>query len=210
MAITPERHIIPPNKFALNSALPVLIYRDALPLPLSEEKTTTFLESHEWEKRGVWGHIPVRHFHPNSHECYGMSLDPVDVLRPGCSRCAAGIFRGESTLLLGRGQSDEHGGLEVDVHAGDVIVLPAGTAHCCLQSTQDYRYIGVYPKVHYIEVNRIDMADLFQGCPRWRNELGKEPLDVDSLRQEITSVAMPAQDPVVGEDGPLMQLWCAK
>jgi uncharacterized protein YjlB len=77
MAITPEQHIIAPNKFALNSLLPVLIYRNALPLPLSEEKTTTFLESHEWEKKGVWGHIPKRHFHPNSHECYGTHKIPV-------------------------------------------------------------------------------------------------------------------------------------
>lgn len=172
MATTPEQHIIPPNTFAPNSPFPVLIYRDVLPLPLSEEKTAAFLESHDWEKRGVWGHIGVRHFHPNTHECYG-------------------IFRGESTLLLGRGQSDQDGGLEVDVHAGDVVILPAGTAHCSLQSTQDYKYIGVYPK----------------SCPRWRNEYGKEPLDVETLRREIASVAMPTQDPVIGVDGPLIQLW---
>lgn len=74
MGLIPEQHVIPPNKYALNSSFPVLIYRDALPLPLSEEKTTEFLEANEWEKRGVWGHIPVRHFHPNTHECYGMSV----------------------------------------------------------------------------------------------------------------------------------------
>lgn len=74
MGLIPEQHVIPPNKYALNSPFPVLIYRDALPLPLSEEKTTQFLEANEWEKRGVWGHIPVRHFHPNTHECYGMSV----------------------------------------------------------------------------------------------------------------------------------------
>ncbi|KAJ9307845.1 hypothetical protein DTO217A2_2601 [Paecilomyces variotii] len=172
MGLIPEQHVIPPNKYALNSPFPVLIYRDALPLPLSEEKTTQFLEANEWEKRGVWGHIPVRHFHPNTHECYG-------------------VFQGESRLLLGCGQSDEDGGLEVDVYAGDVIVLPAGTAHCCLQSTKDYRYIGVYPKE----------------CPRWRNELGKDPLDVEGLRNEISSVPIPNHDPVLGKDGALVTLW---
>ncbi|KAL1964456.1 hypothetical protein VTN77DRAFT_6882 [Rasamsonia byssochlamydoides] len=173
MVFTPEQHFIPPNKHALNSPLPVLIYRDVLPLPLSEEKTTSFLEANEWVKKGVWGHIPVRHFHPNTHECYG-------------------IFQGESTLLLGCGQNDTTGGLELDVSAGDVIVLPAGTAHCCLQSSQDYRYIGVYPK----------------GAPHWRNELGKDPIDPDSsLAKEIQSVEMPSQDPANGENGPLIQLW---
>lgn len=71
MAFTPEQHTIKPNKHAPNSDLPILIYRDVLPLPLSEEKTTTFLEANEWTKKGVWGHIPYRHFHPNTHECYG-------------------------------------------------------------------------------------------------------------------------------------------
>lgn len=74
MAPEPEEYRIPQNEYAPNSRLPVLIYRDVLPLPLSEDKTTEFLESHDWEKRGVWGHIPIRHFHPNSHECYGMLL----------------------------------------------------------------------------------------------------------------------------------------
>lgn len=74
--ITPEQYMIPPNKYAPNSRLPILLYRDILPLPLSEEKTTIFLEANDWEKRGVWGHISVRHFHPNTHECYGPVPSP--------------------------------------------------------------------------------------------------------------------------------------
>lgn len=58
-----------------------------------------------------------------------------------------GIFRGSSKLLLGRIKADLEGGLEVSVGTGDVLVLPAGTAHSCLDSTPDYRYIGVYPEV---------------------------------------------------------------
>lgn len=51
-------------------------------------------------------------------------------------------------MLLGCGDSDDAAdGLEVDLHKGDVIVLPAGTGHCNLRSTSDYRYIGVYPEV---------------------------------------------------------------
>lgn len=60
----------------------------------------------------------------------------------------AGIIQGDSTLLLGCGNNDRaEDGLEVDVHAGDVIVLPAGTGHCNLQSAKEFRYIGVYPEV---------------------------------------------------------------
>lgn len=58
-----------------------------------------------------------------------------------------GIFQGFSKLLLGRIKADLEGALEVSVGTGDVLVLPAGTAHFCLESTSDYRYIGVYPEV---------------------------------------------------------------
>lgn len=51
-------------------------------------------------------------------------------------------------MLLGRGVKDERGGIEIPVSVGDVIVLPAGTTHCNVESTDDYRYIGVYPKVN--------------------------------------------------------------
>jgi hypothetical protein len=71
MPTDPEIHHLEPNAYAPNSELPVLVYRDVLPLPLTETTATTFLEGHGWERRGVWGHIAVRHFHPNSHECYG-------------------------------------------------------------------------------------------------------------------------------------------
>ncbi|KIV77169.1 hypothetical protein PV11_08992 [Exophiala sideris] len=174
MVYQPETYYLKPNRHAPNSDLPVLIYRDCLPLPLSEGNAKEFLESHAWIQGGTWGHISTRHFHPNTHECYG-------------------VFQGESTLLLGCGKNDSGGGQEIDVRAGDVIVLPAGTGHCSTESSQDYRYIGVYP----------------QGAPKWRNELGKEPIDLEEFRQETTAVAMPKEDPVNGPDGPLLKLWTA-
>ncbi|OAL53980.1 hypothetical protein IQ07DRAFT_619221 [Pyrenochaeta sp. DS3sAY3a] len=172
MIFQPETYSILPNRHAPNSELPVLIYRNCLPSPHSEETTTKFLESNGWIYKGTWGHIPVRHFHPNTHECYG-------------------VFRGSSTLLLGCGHNDTSGGKEVKVQAGDVIVLPAGTAHSSILSSKDYTYIGVYPK----------------GAPRWRNEFGKTEVIGDSLRKEISSVGTPLQDPVNGVSGPLTKLW---
>jgi uncharacterized protein YjlB len=56
---------------------------------------------------------------------------------------------------VGCGTNDTGGGQEIDVRAGDVIVLPAGTGHCSLQSSRDYRYIGVYPEVRgHVAVTR--------------------------------------------------------
>jgi uncharacterized protein YjlB len=62
----------------------------------------------------------------------------------------SGVFAGSSTLLVGCGKNDvrdESIGQEIKVRAGDVIVLPAGTGHCNTESSEDYRYVGVYPKV---------------------------------------------------------------
>jgi uncharacterized protein YjlB len=153
IVIEPETYFLKPNKHAPNNDLPILIYRDVLPLPLSEERTKGFLESHAWIRGGTWGHINIRHFHPNTHECYGKSVirqfSEVMGLDNHIDHNSAsqGIFQGESTLLLGCGTNDNDGGQELEVRAGDVIVLPAGTAHCSVQSSKDYEYIGVYPAV---------------------------------------------------------------
>lgn len=63
--------------------------------------------------------------------------------------CGQGILAGESTLLLGCTEHDDAAtsGIEVDVRVGDVVVLPAGTGHCNLVSSKEFRYVGVYPEV---------------------------------------------------------------
>ncbi|KIM93785.1 hypothetical protein OIDMADRAFT_61419 [Oidiodendron maius Zn] len=169
---SPEQYHLKPTPHVPNSDLPVLVYRNVLPKPYEEDSASHFLEANNWEKRGTWGTIKIRHFHPNSHECYG-------------------IFRGQSVLLLGEGHSDASGGERISVSAGDVVVLPAGTAHSSVTSTDDYRYVGVYPK----------------GCPRWRNELGIKPIVGQTMREEVEAVSIPDHDPVMGFDGPLPRLW---
>ncbi|CZR67983.1 uncharacterized protein PAC_17882 [Phialocephala subalpina] len=166
--ISPETYYLKPTPYVPNSDFPVLVYRNVLPKPHEEDSTADFLE-------GTWGTIKIRHFHPNSHECYG-------------------IFRGESLLLIGEGQSDIFGGEKISVSAGDVIVLPAGTAHSLISSSDDYCYVGVYPK----------------GCPRWWNELGKKPMEGKAIRGEVEAVGIPDFDPVMGIAGPLPRLWRAR
>jgi uncharacterized protein YjlB len=127
-------------------------------------------------------------------------------------RTAIGIFHGSSTLLLGVATGDDASvGLKLVVIAGDVIVLPAGTAHSSLESTADYRYVGVYPQVRQLLFRTvgpsIDIFFVIQNCPRWRNEIGRSRIDLRVLRKEIAAVELPEEDPVYGKDGPLCQLW---
>ncbi|KAK2612536.1 hypothetical protein QQS21_001474 [Conoideocrella luteorostrata] len=87
------------------------------------------------------------------------------------------------------GKIEDGKGKEAKVQKGDVIVLPAGTAHSNLESTPDYFYIGVYPRRH----------------PKWVNEMGKNP--ATKFLSTIKAVEMPEEDPVYGKDGPLLKLW---
>ncbi|KAK9446215.1 Cupin domain protein [Metarhizium brunneum] len=171
MAQSVQCYYLSPNSDAPNNPLPVLHYRGVLPLEATEDMATKFLTANTWEKRGAWGHIGIRHFHPNTHECYG-------------------IVSGRSTMLLGK--INDGTGMHVQVQRGDVIVLPAGTAHSSIESTPDYFYIGVYPRRH----------------PRWVNEHGKTP--ATHFRSTIRAVEMPEEDPVYGKDGPLLKLWRAR
>ena len=125
-----EYYIKRSTPYVPNSPLPVLIYRSALPLEPTPSSACEVIEPNNWLKGGVFKHYAAHHFHSVTHECYA-------------------VFKGSSRLLLGRGPRDPEAedDLIVDLRAGDVIVLPAGVAHCSLESSGDYEYVGLYPKV---------------------------------------------------------------
>jgi uncharacterized protein YjlB len=113
-----------------NSILPVLIYRSCLTTSLTPLSVCSTIEPNAWQKGGIFKHYGAHHYHSVTHECYA-------------------VFKGGSKLLLGRGPLDaatEHD-LVVEVEAGDAIVLPAGVAHCSLESWGEYEYVGLYPEV---------------------------------------------------------------
>jgi len=126
----PEQHLAPsPTTHVPNSRLPVLVYRSAIssPTPASIQAA---IEPNNWLKGGTWKHFPNAHFHSVTHELYV-------------------VFSGSSQLLLGRGKLDPptDEDLILDVKVGDALVVPAGVAHCSLKSSDDYEYMGLYPKV---------------------------------------------------------------
>src|SRR5687768_15047118 len=90
-----------------NPALPVLVYRGVLGRQASEKER--LFQQHfagsGW--RGVWksGIYDYNHFHPDAHE-------------------ALGIASGSAKVQVG-GEA----GKTLDLEAGDLIVLPAGTGH---------------------------------------------------------------------------------
>ncbi|KAK4989423.1 hypothetical protein LTR66_007073 [Elasticomyces elasticus] len=170
----PERYFVTPTPHVPNSPLPVLLYRNVLPSDPTAETAQKTIEKNKWLKGGVFKHYPGRHFHSVTHECYA-------------------VFQGSSHLLLGRGPIDEpEGGIEVDVETGDIIILPAGVAHCSLHSSDDYTYMGLYP----------------EGSPHWDNNFCQADAgETAEKARNARGVPVPDHDPIFGLDGPLVEIW---
>jgi len=113
------------------------------------------------------GIYPYVHYHSMVHE-------------------ALAIARGRAKVRFGGTE-----GREIDLIAGDVTVLPAGTGHQCLWASPELIVIGAYPKS--------GRYDLCRGSKAERTKAIKS----------IAKVPPPQTDPVHGEDGPLMRLWAA-
>lgn len=95
-----------------------------------------------------------------------------------------GVSRGRARLQLG----GPHGEA-LDVGAGDVIVLPAGVAHKNLRAGDRFQVVGAYPDGR--------QWDLKTGSPDDRPEADRN----------IEQVPLPAQDPVYGDSGPVIEHW---
>ncbi|KAH7357216.1 hypothetical protein BKA65DRAFT_222908 [Rhexocercosporidium sp. MPI-PUGE-AT-0058] len=173
---SPEQYFIKTSTpHVPNSPLPVLVYRSALPVNPTPESTCARIEPNKWLKGGVFKHVGTHHFHSVTHECYA-------------------VFKGHSRLLLGRGPLDPEteDDLMLELGAGDAIVLPAGVAHCSLESSDDYEYVGLYP----------------EGSPHWDNNFCKaDEKETQQKASNARAVPLPESDPIFGIGGPLVDIW---
>ncbi|HXZ17725.1 MAG TPA: cupin [Roseiarcus sp.] len=160
-----EAILIQPNGWVPNNErLPVLSYRG---VRLGEGDLAAAFETlfrrNDWPtdwRDGVYGY---HHYHSTAHE-------------------ALGFAAGRARLMLG-GPS----GVEVDVGAGDVVVLPVGTGHCRLEASDDFLVVGAYP-------------------PGPRFDLRRAAPTADAIAR-MRSLPVPSSDPVGGVHGPLVSRW---
>jgi uncharacterized protein YjlB len=95
-----------------------------------------------------------------------------------------GIARGQARVRFGGDQGEV-----LEIAAGDVAILPAGTGHQCISASGDFSVVGAYPPGPAMDLVR-----------------PTKEAHAKALKT-IPKVAVPKTDPVLGADGPLVRLW---
>jgi uncharacterized protein YjlB len=149
-----------------NSRLPFLVYKrvfDGSDFSAAIEDT---FRRNNWG-HGLWhnGIYPFTHYHSQIHEVLG-------------------IASGRARVRFGGST-----GQELDIEAGDIAVLPAGTGHQRLSSTPDLLVIGAYPPDGHYDLCRGTSAEHARALAT------------------IPHVPLPDTDPLFGARGPLTKLW---
>ena len=150
-----------------NNPMPFLVYRGAIAVDNAHpEKTIEGLfGANGWGEMWRNGVYDFLHYHATVHEALGVAR--------GRARVRFGGDRGEA----------------LEISAGDVAILPAGTGHQCLAASSDFCVIGAYPPGPRMQITR------------------PTPENHRKALQTIPKVKVPSTDPVRGENGPLVTLW---
>lgn len=156
-----ERLMLPAgDEIPNNPRLPVLLHRGAV-VPGDAAGAEALFARHGWHPAWRNGVHDFLHYHPNAHE-------------------ALAVAAGQVRLRLG-GEA----GVTLDIAAGDVVVLPAGTGHRSLSQSADLLVVGAYPP----------------GAPP--EQFTGRPGEIARARHAIPLVPDPPSDPVTGAAYPL-------
>ena len=150
-----------------NNPLPFIIYKRVIDVDNTQPERTieqVFADNH-WGSMWRNGIYDYLHYHATAHEVLG-------------------IARGQARVRFG----GDHGKV-LEVSAGDVAILPAGTGHQCLSASADFSVVGAYPPGPKMQITR----------PTLENHA--------KALKTIPAVPLPKSDPVMGADGPLVRLW---
>jgi uncharacterized protein YjlB len=150
-----------------NNPMPFLVYKGAVEIGNDHpEKTIEGLfGTNGWGAMWRNGVYDFLHYHATVHEVLGIARGSARVR-----------FGGDNGKLL-------------EISAGDVAILPAGTGHQCISSSSDFSVVGAYPPGPPMDLQRPT------------REAHSRAL------KTIPQVKLPKYDPVMGEHGPLVRLW---
>jgi len=165
--IEPLRFVFGDDGIVPNNPLPLLVYRQAIDVDNDHpEKTIEGLfGANGWGQMWRNGVYDYLHYHATVHE-------------------ALGVARGHARVRFGGDQ-----GQAIEMSAGDVAILPAGTGHQCLSASGNFCVIGAYPP-----------------GPRMQVTLPAPENHAKALKT-IPAVKRPDTDPVMGKHGALVRWW---
>jgi uncharacterized protein YjlB len=146
-----------------NNRRPLLLYPTVVPAEPSAIES--LFDGNGWPAAWRNGVYPYHHYHSTAHE-------------------ALGVYSGSASIQFGGPR-----GATQAVRAGDVVVIPAGVAHKCVEASEDFRVVGAYP--------RGQRWDMCCGRPGERPEADRR----------IAALEDPQVDPVQGAGGVLCRLW---
>ncbi|MCX7514140.1 cupin domain-containing protein [Frateuria hangzhouensis] len=152
------RHDWVPN----HPRLPVLLYHQAL-AGLDGAAIEECFDGNGWPPQWRAGVYEFHHYHSTAHEVLG-------------------VVNGTALLVLGGPD-----GREVEVDAGDAVLLPAGTGHRSLRSSDGFQVVGAYPPGQQWDICR------------------KAP--DEAMLERIATLPYPTCDPVSGDHGPMLACW---
>jgi uncharacterized protein YjlB len=150
-----------------NNPMPFLVYKGAVAVDNAHpEKTIEGLfGANGWGEMWRNGVYDYLHYHATVHE-------------------ALGVARGHARVRFGGDKGEV-----LEIAAGDVAILPAGTGHQCLSASRDFSVVGAYPPGPKMQITR----------PTAENHA--------KALKTIPQVKLPETDPVMGAKGPLVRLW---
>jgi uncharacterized protein YjlB len=148
-----------------NEKLPVLLYRSAISVANSDPASAfeALFTKNGWPPQWRDGVYDFHHYHSTAHEVLGFA-------------------RGYARIVLG-GEK----GHELQIQAGDVAVLPAGTGHCKIEASSDFLVVGAYP-------------------PDQNWDICRSALSIEALKRML-NLPFPHSDPLRGAGGALTTLW---
>jgi uncharacterized protein YjlB len=156
------------GQFPNNQMFSLLVYKGAFLLHPGDEPAVIqkLFAANGWTNSWVDGIYDYEHYHSNTHE-------------------ALGIFCGTADVHLGGPEN----GVCIELVRGDVVIIPAGVAHRCVNSSADFCCVGAYPGgAEY---------DILTG------KAGERPASDERIHQ----VPFPGKDPVYGANEGLNVCW---
>lgn len=151
-----------------NPDLPLCLIRGAMKGQTAEQICDRY-EEMGWA--GTWTYVvfEYHHYHHDAHEALCVATGWADIMLGGPE---GQVFR---------------------LEPGDLIVMPAGTGHCRVGSSEDFSICGCYPAGQH----NYTMERAREGA-RARHGAA------------IAAVPLPNSDPIYGPDGPLIKAWNIK